>query len=108
RAESGTAVEPADLLVGAKEGFLNQVLGIIFIGSHTVGETEQCVAVAFHQDTKGVLIPLPGLVGSGRIGPFHPAVLRLGTHSAVRWKAANCSYSCGYWTQSDSRSLSAR
>jgi len=39
-AERRTSVEAVELFVSAKKGFLNHVLGILFITSHTEGETE--------------------------------------------------------------------
>ena len=50
------------LFIGAQEGFLNHVLGVLFIASHTKGETEDCLAMPFNKDTKGVLVAFACLI----------------------------------------------
>ena len=60
-------------VVNGEQGFLHEILSVLFVARHTVGQTEQSSTVTLYEDTKGMVIPLPSLVGSRRIGPFHPA-----------------------------------
>jgi hypothetical protein len=64
-AEGGTAIETVNLFVSAKESFLNQILGIVFIASHTERQTKNGMTVTLDEDTKGVLVPLTRLFGRG-------------------------------------------
>ena len=43
--KTSAAIEIADFFKSAKEGFLHQVLGVLFVASHTKGETKDGVAV---------------------------------------------------------------
>ena len=74
-AESGPAIESVKLFVRAQESFLDEVFGVLLIASHTESEAENGRAMPLYQDTKGMLIAFARLVGSGFVGPFHPAGL---------------------------------
>ena len=60
------------LFKSAKERLLHHVLRVLFVASHTKGQTEDRAAMPFHEDTKGELIPFARLFGSRLIGPIHP------------------------------------
>jgi hypothetical protein len=62
--ERGASVEFMNLLVCPEESLLHQVLGVLFVSSHTESQAEDGVAVPLDQHTKGMLIPFAGLFRS--------------------------------------------
>ena len=73
-AEAGSVVELGKLPVGAEEGLLHHIFGVLLMASHTIGETEEIAAVALHEDAKGAGIPGARLRDCHAIAQFHQAI----------------------------------
>src|SRR5207302_8824649 len=55
RAKPCARLESAQVLVGAQEGLLHEILRVLFIAGHTKSQLEEPDAVALNEQTKGVL-----------------------------------------------------
>ena len=73
RSEVRALFESAQLLVGAKEGFLHHIVCIVFISGHSIRQSEDGLTVVFHQLPERVRVAGACPAHGGGVSHLHPA-----------------------------------
>jgi hypothetical protein len=73
RRETGASIEGLESPVGTEKGFLGNILRIVCIPCHPVGQPEKVLLVLPNQGVKGGLVALSESRNQGKIRLFHLA-----------------------------------